>query len=70
MINSAVCLDNNATTQVGERVFIEMLPFFKQHHGFRARSKLIGIYGDPYARVIKLVRRQKNSLLGFSFWGK
>jgi len=29
------------------------------HHGFRARSKLTGVYGDPYARVIKLVRRQK-----------
>jgi hypothetical protein len=29
------------------------------HTGFRARNKLIGIYGDSYARVIKLVRRQK-----------
>ena len=29
------------------------------HPGFRARSKLTGIYGDPYARVIRLVRRQK-----------
>ena len=29
------------------------------HPGFRARSKLTGVYGDPYARVIKLVRRQK-----------
>ncbi len=29
------------------------------HHGFRARSKLTGVYGDPYARIIKLERRQK-----------
>lgn len=29
------------------------------HLGFRARSKLTGVCGDPYARVIKLVRRQK-----------
>lgn len=29
------------------------------HPGFRARSKLTGIFGDPYARVISLVRRQK-----------
>ncbi|BBO19166.1 conserved hypothetical protein [Candidatus Brocadia pituitae] len=29
------------------------------HYGFRARSKLTGVYGDPYARVIKLERRQK-----------
>ena len=28
-----VYLDNNATTQIDERVFIEMLPFFKQHYG-------------------------------------
>ena len=37
------------------------------HHGFRARSKLTGVYGDPYARVIKLVRRQKNRLLCLSY---
>ena len=36
------------------------------HHGFRARSKLIGVYGDPYVRVIKRVRRQKNRLLCLS----
>ena len=29
------------------------------HPGFRARNKLTGIYGDRYARVIQLVRRQK-----------
>ena len=35
------------------------------HLGFRARSKLIGVYGDPYARVIKLVRRQKKQFAQF-----
>ena len=33
MIDHVVYLDNNATTQIDERVFIEMLPFFKQHYG-------------------------------------
>ena len=35
------------------------------HSGFRARNKLIGIYGDPYARVIKPVRRQKKPFAQF-----
>ena len=35
------------------------------HLGFRARSKLTGVYGDPYARVIKLVRRQKKLFARF-----
>lgn len=35
------------------------------HPGFRARNKLTGIYGDPYARVIKLVRRQKKPFVQF-----
>ncbi|TVM04165.1 MAG: hypothetical protein CV087_01855 [Candidatus Brocadia sp. WS118] len=35
------------------------------HSGFRARSKLIGVYGDPYARVIKLERRQKKPFVQF-----
>lgn len=35
------------------------------HPGFRARSKLIGVYGDSYARVIKLVRRQKKLFARF-----
>ena len=35
------------------------------HPGFRARNKLIGIYGDPSARVIKLVRRQKKPFAQF-----
>lgn len=35
------------------------------HSGFRARNKLIGIYGDPYTRVIKLVRRQKKPFAQF-----
>lgn len=33
------------------------------YHGFRARSKLSGVYGDPYARVIKLERRQKKQFV-------
>ena len=33
--------------------------------GFRARSTLTGIYGDPYARVIKLVRCQKKQSAQF-----
>lgn len=32
-IKNVVYLDNNATTQVDERVLAEMLPFFKQHYG-------------------------------------
>ena len=35
------------------------------HAGFRARSKLTGVYGDPYARVVKLVRRQKKPFVQF-----
>ena len=35
------------------------------HSGFLAPNKLIGIYGDPYARVIKLVRRQKKQFAQF-----
>ena len=35
------------------------------HSGFRARSRLTGVYGDPYARVIKLVRRQKKPFAQF-----
>ena len=36
------------------------------HPGFRARSKLTGVYGDPYARIIKLVRRQKKPFVQFA----
>jgi hypothetical protein len=36
------------------------------HPGFRARNKLTGIYGDRYARVIKLVRRQKKPFAQFA----
>ncbi|GJQ23121.1 MAG: hypothetical protein HBSAPP01_09110 [Candidatus Brocadia sapporoensis] len=37
------------------------------HHGFRARSKLTGVYGDPYARVIKLVHRQEKPFAPFVY---
>lgn len=36
------------------------------HPGFRARSKLTGVYGDPYARVVKLARRQKKPFAQFA----
>jgi hypothetical protein len=32
--------------------------------GFRAGSRLTGVLGDPVARVITLVRRQKKSFVG------
>lgn len=32
--------------------------------GFRARSRLRGIFGDPHARLITLVRRKNCRVLG------
>ena len=34
--------------------------------GFRARSKLKGVFGDSPARIVTLVRRQKNGV--FLMW--
>jgi cysteine desulfurase len=33
MAEEIVYLDNNATTQIDERVLAEMIPFFTQHYG-------------------------------------
>ncbi len=32
--------------------------------GFRARSRLHGIFGDPHARLVTLVRRKNRGVLG------
>lgn len=32
--------------------------------GFRARSRLQGIFGDPHARLVTLIRRKNRRVLG------
>ena len=32
--------------------------------GFRARSRLQGIFGDPHARLVVLVRQKNRGVLG------
>ena len=37
--------------------------------GFRPRTKVRGVFGDPKARIVTLVRRSKKQSAAFANWG-
>lgn len=62
MLQTPVYLDNNATTQVDERVVQEMLPYFTQRFGnASSRSHGFGLYA---ADAVEDARKQVAGLIG------
>lgn len=56
-----IYLDNNATTQVDQRVLDAMLPYFNEFYGNAASDHKFGIIAND---AVKVARKQVSSLLG------